>query len=80
MKVARDLTEEGARALLHFMADNLREDSIRFIIGPWMEDMSFNGTEGHIEISSYYANRGRPVTRTFSGDEVELEDIEVEDE
>lgn len=79
-KHAQDLTEEGARALLRFMADNLKEESIRFIIGPWMEDMSFQGTEGDFELNSFYSKTGRPVTRTFSGDEVELEDVEIEED
>ena len=82
MKIATGLTEEGRRALLHFLADNLSDNNVAHIVAPWVNDVSFDindYTEGLLELSQLSTRYRNPVTIVFSGDEVELEDVEEEE-
>ena len=82
MKIATGLTEEGRRALLHFLADNLGDKTLTHLVAPWVDDITFDiseGTEGHLELSRLATKSGNPVVKIFSGDEVELEYVEEEE-
>ena len=82
MKIATGLTEEGRRALLHFLADNLGDKTLAHLVAPWVDDITFDingGTEGHFELWRFTTKSGNLVVKIFSGDEVELEYVEEEE-
>lgn len=77
--VAKGLTEQGRRALLHFITDNVKDSTLIHLLAGWESDVTFETDNvGHIEIRQFYTNSHNPATRQFSGDEVELEEIEVD--
>ena len=77
--VATGLTEQGRRALLHFIADNVSDSTLGHLLSGWESDVTFESdNEGHIEIRGAHTSTRNPVTRRFSGDEVELEDMEAD--
>lgn len=81
-KVASRLTEQGRRELAHLLADNLNDTTLMHLLAAWENDVSFDindYTAGHIEIRGMHTNTGNPITRTFEGDEIEFEEVEVEE-
>ncbi len=77
MIVAKGLTEEGRRTLLRFIADNVKDATLVHLLAGWESDVTFEADNtGHVEIGSHYSKTRSPVTLSFSGDEVELEEIE----
>lgn len=81
-KIASGLTEAGRRALAQFLAENLNDKTLAHLLSAWENDVIFDTrdyTAGHIEIRGMHTDTGNPITRTFDGDEVEFEDIEIEE-
>lgn len=81
-QIATSLSEAGRRALAEFLAENLNDKALRTLVSAWEPDITFDindGLAGHLEIGGYYSDTGNPTTRVFDGDEVVLEDVEVEE-
>lgn len=82
-KIATRLTEEGRRELAEFLVATLSDKALADFLGPWEDDVTFDGLDGKsgmIEVRGMYTATGNPATRFFSGDAVEMEDVEVDDE
>lgn len=82
-KVAKELSEEGRRALAHFLADNLRDKTLRSLISAWEDDVTFDINdcqEGYIEVGMFHSKTGNPVTTNFCDDEVIFEDVEEDED
>lgn len=80
-KVASALTEQGRRELAHFLAHNLNDKTLIRLLAAWENDVTFDIMDcqaGYIEVRGMYTNTGDPITRTFEGDEIEFEDVEIE--
>lgn len=77
-KIAVDLTEEGLRAYLHFLADNTRQATLEHIIGPWLEDVDYQGRYAGVELSRSSSKTGNPVTFDFEPEHIEYEEVEDE--
>ena len=79
MKIATELSLEGKRAYLRFLADNLRERSLDDILGPWYEDIDFQGAEAQVELSSFYSKSLNPIVFTFEDIHLDFEEMEEEE-
>ena len=79
MKIATELSLEGKRTYLRFLADNLRERSLDDILGPWYDDIDFQGTEAQVELSSFYSKSLNPIVFTFEDIHLDLEEMEEEE-
>lgn len=77
-KFAVDLTEDGLRAYLHFLADNLKQSTLEFILRPWLDDVDLQGPYAGVELSRTFSKTGNPVTFEFEPDHIEYEEMEYE--
>lgn len=83
IKTATRLTEAGRRELAEFLVSTLSDNALADFLGPWEDDVTFDGLDGKsgmIEVRGMYTASGNPATRFFSGEAVEMEDVEVDDE
>lgn len=80
---ATKLTIKGKRKLLELIAEHANQRCLDFQLSGWLTDLHYNahgeGTAS-IEIGGYYTESGNPVTYDFSGDEVEIEEVEMDDD
>lgn len=77
-KIAVDLNEGGLRAYLHFLADNLKQSTLEFILCPWLEDVDLQGPYAGVELRRTFSKTGNPVTFEFEPEHIEYEEVEDE--
>ena len=82
--VATKLSPVGRRRLAEFLAANLNDRELVLLLTGWEDDVAFTSSrsplEGRIEVGGIYTRTGAPVICEFSGDEVELEAMELDDD
>lgn len=81
-QIATGLSEAGRRALAEFLATHLSDKALAHMVAAYEADITFdinNSLAGHLEVSGMHTATGNPAVRIFDGDEVVLEDVEVEE-
>lgn len=82
VRTATGLSESGRRALAEFLATRLSDKALAHMVAAYEADIIFDindSSAGHLEVSGMHTYDGNPAVRVFDGDEVVLEDVEVEE-
>lgn len=81
-QIATGLSASGRRALAEFLAAHLSDKALAHMVAAYEADITFDINDnlaGHLEVSGMHTATGNPAVRIFDGDEVVLEDVEVEE-
>lgn len=80
-QIATGLSESGRRALAEFLATHLSDKALAHMVAAYEADITFDINDslaGHLEVSGMHTATGNAAVRIFDGDDVILEDVEVE--
>lgn len=81
MKSVEGLNEEGKRELLRFLAENVNNRALDYLISAWVGDLSWNNAPDllRLEVDSFHSKTGNPQVIDFTQEFLDIVEIEDED-